>query len=299
MMKIDRLLGITMEMLAEKKVTAPELAEKYEVSTRTIYRDMEAISMAGIPVKVSTGINGGFEIMPGYFLTKQYFSLEELSLIYHFLKGMKKSSEVQSLETIVQKLEVLNTDLSDTQEILFHSMASKTESGYLNALHQSIVNSESIHIEYVDSKMNITERNILVYHLIWESGNWYVEAYCQLRENKRYFKVSRIKSIQKTGIIVTDKPSFVEENHAKEDGFYSQLLFKPSLQLLVEESFPNNWTQTEQGISVEVKFYDLEYAVSLILSFGENVKIIQPNFLKQHFLQTIKQIQSNYEENNL
>lgn len=88
-MKLDRMLGITMELLAKRRVTATELAARFEVSIRTIYRDVDLINQAGIPVASFTGTDGGFELMNGFFLTKQHFSVDDFSVIYNLLKGMK------------------------------------------------------------------------------------------------------------------------------------------------------------------------------------------------------------------
>lgn len=87
-MKLIRSLGIMIELLSKRRVTATDLAARFEVSTRTIYRDIELINQAGVPVVSYTGTDGGFEVMDGYYLTKQYFSLKELSVIYSMLNGM-------------------------------------------------------------------------------------------------------------------------------------------------------------------------------------------------------------------
>ncbi|CAM4253115.1 HTH domain-containing protein [Paenibacillus macerans] len=87
--RLDRLLGITLELMAKKRVTAAQLAGKFEVSVRTVYRDVELINQAGIPVASFTGADGGFELMNGFFLTRQHFSLEDLSVIYSLLKAME------------------------------------------------------------------------------------------------------------------------------------------------------------------------------------------------------------------
>lgn len=81
-MRLDRLLGITLELLAKKRVTAATLAAKFEVSVRTVYRDVELINQAGIPVASFTGADGGFELMDGFYLTRQHFSVDDLSVIY-------------------------------------------------------------------------------------------------------------------------------------------------------------------------------------------------------------------------
>ena len=87
-MKIDRLVGIIMLLLEKERISAQELAEQFEVSPRTIYRDIDAVSMAGIPVRSAPGVGGGFEIMPQYEVDKKIFSNADLSAILMGLSGL-------------------------------------------------------------------------------------------------------------------------------------------------------------------------------------------------------------------
>lgn len=87
-MEIDRLIGIIMIMPDKKRIGAQELADKFEVSTRTIYRDMDAINMAGIPVCSTSGVGGGFEIMQNYKIEKNVFTDADLSAILTGLYGL-------------------------------------------------------------------------------------------------------------------------------------------------------------------------------------------------------------------
>lgn len=293
-MRLDRLLGITMELLSKKKMTASELAEKYEVSVRTIYRDMESISMAGIPIKATTGTAGGFEIMPGYFLSKNYFSLQELGLMYHFFKAIGSVSDHTPFDGVTQKLSALNNQLDETAQVIFKTVATEKESQNIMIFHQAVLESEVLTMQYTDSKGIQTKRHILPYHLIWEDSSWYLEAYCILRKGKRYFKLARIQEVKKSGQFIKTKPEFQEK--AEASGFKTILLFDPSVQSRVNDQFFNEWTKTEDGLILEAEFYDKHYALSVILSYANNVKIIKPDWLKEELISVLKDIQGNYKE---
>lgn len=293
-MRLDRLLGITMELLSKKKMTASELAEKYEVSVRTIYRDMESISMAGIPIKATTGTAGGFEIMPGYFLSKNYFSLQELGLMYHFFKALGAVSENSPFSGVTQKLSALNNQLEETSQVLFKSVATDKEAENLLNLHQAVVEAEVLTIQYIDAHGTRTKRDILPYQLIWEDSSWYLEAYCLLRQAKRYFKLSRIDSVQKSGQYIEKKPELLEE--VRSDGFQTTLLFDYSVQSKVDEQFSGKWVKTEKGLSVETEFYDKQYALSVILSYTNKVKVIEPDWLRKDLVNVLRDIQRKYKE---
>lgn len=291
-MKIDRLLGITMELLSKKKITASEFAEKYEVSVRTIYRDMETIGMAGIPIRSTTGITGGFEIMPGYFLSKNYFSLQELGLMYSFFKSLGMGSENNAFNDVTQKLSALNNQLEETSQIFFKSVATEMEAQNLMAINQAIIESEVLIIQYTDGNGTQTKRNIHPSYLIWEDSSWYLEAYCMLRKNKRYFKLTRIDSIQKSGQFMEIEPTYQEE--VKSTGFRTVLLFDCSVRSKVNEQFFDKWTKTENGLILKTEFYDKEYALSVVLSYGKKVKVIAPDWLQKELVNVLNDIQRKY-----
>lgn len=298
MMKLDRLLGITMELLRQKKVTAPELAKKFEVSVRTIYRDMDTIGQAGIPIMATSGSTGGFELMPGYFLTKQHFSVEELSMIYHFFKALEDSSSPATVGSITQKLATLRPDMAQNTTVLFDSQASPEEAKYLTVIHRAIADSQKLFLTYTDAQDQETKRKIIPYHLLWEKGVWYIEAYCLLRQAKRYFRVSRIEALSLSGKWDAPKPELTDDLCSESLGISTTLAFSSSVKSRVKEQFPNECEVMEQGILVNTIFYDEDYALSVLLSYGQHVKVLSPDHLKNNLLCTIRKIQENYKEEN-
>lgn len=198
-MKLDRLLGITMALLTKKRVTAKELSSRFEVSIRTIYRDIELINQSGIPVTSFSGTDGGFELMNGFFLTKQHFSIDDFSVIYNLLKGMDDAVGGRKYTTLINKLSslqpaLLNEDRQD--KVIFDISASEGEKEIIFSLLKAIDQAKRIIFTYTNTFGQVSIRKINPLNLLWERGTWYIDSYCLLRKDKRYFRVSRMTNFE-------------------------------------------------------------------------------------------------------
>jgi predicted DNA-binding transcriptional regulator YafY len=272
-MKWDRLLGITMELLTKKRVTATELAGRFEVSIRTIYRDVELISRAGIPVASFLGTDGGFELMDGFFLTKQHFSVEDFLVIYHLLKGVEGNAGGKFTE-------------------LMHKLGSLQPA--LMNLYHAINEARVIAFSYTSASGVCSDRQVEPINLYWERGIWYLEGYCLLRKALRVFRVSRISKLEV--LESTFYPRKDSDHMAKEDmkGISVHLRFDLKAQPRVFEQFPAECTHLGTYIDVKTIFYAREYALSVILSFGPKVEIISPSDLRDKLMEQIKEIHRLY-----
>lgn len=178
-MRLDRLLGITLELMAKKRVTAAELADKFEVSVRTVYRDVELINQAGIPVASFTGADGGFELMNGFFLTRQYFSVDDLSVIYSLLKVMEGAMG-GAVSPALRKLASLHPGLANegSQEaVVLGISVPEHERDIVQELFRAIRQSRVVQMAYTSASGSATERILEPLNLLWEKGVWYLEAY--------------------------------------------------------------------------------------------------------------------------
>jgi predicted DNA-binding transcriptional regulator YafY len=295
-MKLDRMLGITMELLSKKRVTASELAARYEVSIRTIYRDIELINQAGIPVASFTGADGGFEMMDGFYLTKQHFSVDDLSVIYSLLKGMDGAMEGKST-AIMNKLSSLQPALlkgGSRDRIVFDMTTSEQERAIVRPLLEAIQRSRVICFSYSDASGASSQRRVEPLTLYWERGAWYLEGFCLSRKAKRIFKISRFSRFE-----VTDEQFHPRDNsaHPREEeaqGMKAHLRFDLKARPRVLEQFKGEYTIEDGYIDVHTIFYSKEYALSVILSYGSKVKIISPEELKDDVMQTLQDIQKLY-----
>lgn len=294
-MKFDRLLGITMALLTKRRVTATELASRFEVSIRTIYRDIELINLSGIPVTSFSGTDGGFELMSGFFLTKQYFSIDDFSVIYNLLKEMDGAVGGREYTTIINKLSTLQPALllEDRQDkIIFDMSASEEEKEIIFPLLKAIDQTKRIEFTYTNAFGHESTRKIDPLNLLWERGTWYIDSYCLLRKDKRYFRVSRITNLEVLEEPFTRKIQYKRLD--QEHGTNTHLRFALSAQPRVFEQFAGEFTLHGDFIDVQTIFYSREYAISVILSYAEKVEIISPVELKNDLMQKINDIQKVY-----
>ncbi|OZU89057.1 transcriptional regulator [Virgibacillus indicus] len=295
-MRLDRLLGITIELLTKKRVTATELASRFEVSVRTIYRDIELINQAGIPVTSFSGTDGGYEIMDGFFLTKQHFSIDDFSVIYNLLKSADGAIGGQQFISLINKISSLQPSLSNAErqdKIIFDLSASEEEKEIIRIIMEAIDQSKRIALTYTNATGQISERKIEPLNLLWERGIWYLDGYCLSRKDKRYFRVSRMSNLK-----VLEEQFYLRADYkrpvVREQGTNVHLRFDLSAQERVLEQFPVEFTHHGDFIDVKTIFYSRDYAISVILSYGKNIKIISPDDLKDDLIQTINDIQKVY-----
>ncbi|WP_019535192.1 helix-turn-helix transcriptional regulator [Paenibacillus ginsengihumi] len=293
-MRLDRLLGITLELMARKRVTAAELAAN-EVSVRTIYRDVELINQAGIPVASFTGADGGFELMNGFFLTRQHFSADDLSIIYTLLKAMEGAMGGPAA-TAMRKLASLHPALANegSREVVLDMTAPERDRDIVHRLFQAIRQSRVAEIVYMSASGTQSERRVEPLNLLWEKGVWYLEAYCLQHQAKRYFRVSRIVRLDVAETTFAPRRFPDEPEQGAASGIQAHLRFDLSASMRVLEQFPGECTVQGDRIDVHTTFYTKEYALSVIVSYGTKVDIVSPVELRNDVIDHIEAIRRHY-----
>ena len=191
----SRLLQILFILLEKGSVTAPELAEKFEVSARTIYRDIDALSAAGIPVYAVRGKGGGIFIQENYVLDRTLFSDTEQREILLALQsltltaGSETSPLVSKLSMLFKKeqLDWMEIDFSDWTGLRTH---------LFDELQRAILSKKVIQISYLSSKGQFTERELEPLKLVFRDKAWYLYAFCRLRDECRLFKITRMRDLR-------------------------------------------------------------------------------------------------------
>ncbi len=204
-MKIDRLVSIIMILLEKDRIGAQELADMFEVSPRTIYRDIDTINMAGIPVFSTSGVGGGFEIMQNYKIEKKVFSAGDLSAI---LMGLSSLSNIVRGDELVNALAKVKSFIpaDRAKDIEFKAnqiyidlsqwIGNRNIQSYLEIVKTALHDSKLLTFEYADRYGNRTVRKAEPYQLVLKSSHWYLQGYCHKREDFRLFKLSRISNLQ-------------------------------------------------------------------------------------------------------
>ncbi|PLK46038.1 YafY family protein [Emticicia sp. TH156] len=207
MNRIDRLMAIVTTLQSKKYVSAESIAEKYEISVRTVYRDIKALGELGIPVGFEN--QKGYFVVPGYFLPPVAFSIEEanaLLLMESVTIGFADKSIRKHYSSALSKVKaVLRTSQKEKIDMLTDNIRLQipqrlnNDFEYLSSIQNAIIARNILEITYVNNKEESSKRQVEAIGLVFYAFSWHMIAWCHLREEYRDFKVSRICSIQDTG----------------------------------------------------------------------------------------------------
>jgi predicted DNA-binding transcriptional regulator YafY len=300
-MKIDRLIGIITVLLREQKVTAPYLAKKFEVSRRTINRDIEDICKAGIPVVTEQGYNGGISVAQGYKIDKALLSDKDLKMLFTGLKGLDSVLISPQSDSIAEKFAVKNNAVVSENILIDLSSHYKTSlAPKIEEIRFAIDNCRLIEFDYFYSKGSM-KRIIEPYLIVFQWSAWYVFGYCQLREDFRMFKLNRLWNLTVMG-----KKYIPREFNQDKIDFNS--CWTPEFHLIaeVDQSFKyrlideygiNCYAENENGtLHFETYFTSYNELLIWVQSFGDEIKVIEPDCLRKDLLEKAKKIVELYSE---
>ena len=292
-MQIDRLIQIVFLLLSYENITAKRLAEELCVSTRTIYRDINVLSIAGIPILSKKGYRGGLSLLQGFSLDKSYFTLEEQSNIVQALQILKSSNYPDADKTLSKVAGLFSHHLqSEWLEIDFSYWGSpEKERNNITALERALINKYVITFTYFNTELTITNQIVEPLKMMFKSHAWYLIGYSQHKNDIRTYKMSRIRELQITdrlferelpeGFSIT--PAYKEEYNAP----IFILHFSEKIAYKVYDEFQEKYIKKLDDGTLEVTFrYQLsDWTFLYLLSFGEYVEIIEPvearNILKE------------------
>lgn len=286
-MKLDRLLAITMTLLNQPRVSATELAQRFEVSLRTIYRDMDSINQAGIPIVSFPGSDGGYEIMSNFRIDKQILSLDDFSAIYTALRGARSATDNLNIDTLLEKLGALapnkpHSGMGTNVDLDFTPTPNDKEK--IGPLHQAIKDLHVVQFEYLDNKGTETERKIEPMGLFLKGYVWYVYGYCLTRANIRVFRLSRIlrlRSLSETFVRREFTLEDVEQQFMSRANFAKvsvALRFSPEVKTRVRDEFGFDQitSNPDSTLSVTAHYSSTDRALQDILSYSSYVTIVEP-----------------------
>lgn len=306
-MKIERLLGIVVYLLNREIVNANILAEKFEVSTRTIQRDIETLNLAGIPIISIQGINGGYGIIDSFKLDKQLASTEDYQFIITALMGMNSAYNNKKIETTLEKiLSISKQEKSMNTKVKIDFSASregKNIDEYIKIIENAIDKETVIEFEYTNSYGNKTLREVEPIGVIYKWHAWYILGYCSDKKDYRQFKVVRMRKLIKLDKSFSIKHENIDNllsQHEKQDNqkyVDVKILCKEEIRISIEEYFPNakiienedgNFLLQFRGVMNEV------FWKGLLFTYGDKIRIIEPEELKIEFMSKAKEIISMY-----
>lgn len=284
-MEQSRLFKIVYHLLEKGKSTAPELAEKFEVSIRTIYRDLDTISAAGIPIYATQGKGGGIFIMQDFVLNKSLLSEQEKEQILMALQGISATEHNQTDELLMKLSGLFQSKVTNWIEVDFSEWYKNTPNyDVFNLIKNAIFNQYTITFSYFAREGNYSNRTVEPIKLIFKNKDWYLYGFCLLRNDFRFFKLTRIKDLEISSdtFIREVKSSHEIETVIKNKNFiHAKLKFSPKVAFRVYDEFTDNVSKDNQGnLYVNIDLPDNETLFSYILSFGDNIEILEPDYLR-------------------
>ena len=296
-MQESRLFKIMYHLIDKGHATAPELAKEFEVSVRTIYRDIDALSGAGIPVYAEKGRSGGIYLMDGFVLDKAILSEEEKQEILVALQSINVTQNISSSQTLQKLSAIFNLNSENWLEVDFSRWGNQeSDNNKFELLKSAIIHCNSVKIHYASSYEVISERVIQPCKLVYKAKAWYLKAFCTEKQDWRVFKLNRILDLE-----VLDE-SFSPHNYPNplddsgEDYNQITLRFPKEMAYRVYDEFDQAQIQRQKNgdFIVSANMPEDAWLVGFLLSFGTQVDIISPVSLKKMIAEQAKRI---YEKN--
>ena len=294
----NRLFEIIYILMEKKKVTAKELAKKFEVSTRTIYRDIEILSSANIPIYMSQGKDGGIGILDEYIFNKAILSEEDQNQILFALQGMKKISG-QEDRNVLEKLSLLfNKKVNNWIKVDFSNWGKESfQDNKFDIIKSAILNKQLIEFVYYNSFGEETKRIVEPLQIYFKDKSWYLISYCRLKEDYRIFKITRIKQIKILDEhFERDLPKASKEEKSDFKSVLLELEISKEMAYRVYDEFEYyEIAKKENGdFIVKIEFPENEWVYGYILSFGEYLKVLSPNRVKDIIRIKLQNTLKNY-----
>lgn len=309
-MKVDRLISIIMILLDKERVGAQELADIFEVSPRTIYRDIDAINMAGIPVRGASGVGGGFEIMQNYKVDKKVFSTTDLSAILmglsslsNMMRGSELINALAKVKSFIPADQAKDIELKANQIYIDLSpwMGSINIQPYLEIIKTALQESKLISFDYADRYGNKTARTAEPYQLVLKSSHWYFQGYCHKRNAFRLFRLSRISNLQ------MNEETFTPREYQKPQLDFADILasMQTKIKIRIHSSVMDRVLDycTYEDFSpdgnehyiVNFPFIENEYYYNILLSFGDKCECLEPLHIRTEMKRRLYNIAAIYE----
>lgn len=302
-MQISRLFRIVYILLDKKIVTAKKLAEYFEVSVRTIYRDVDTLSQAGIPIYTSRGKNGGISLMEDFILNKSLLSEKEQNEILLGLQSLSATKFLKEEETISKISSLFQKEAASWIEIDFSGWAyDDTVERQFELLRKAILERRRIVFQYYNAEGEASERKAEPIKLIFKQKEWYFYAFCLNKKDYRIFKISRMENLSITEYFF-ETHSLVNQISMKENDFSNltfislKLIFSEKAAYRVFDEFPKDKIKKQKNGSflVEISYPDNNWVISYLLSFGSEVEVIEPLTLREQMKINLKKMLEKYD----
>ncbi|MCL1787996.1 MAG: YafY family transcriptional regulator [Defluviitaleaceae bacterium] len=299
-MQVNRLFDIIYILLNKKTATAKELAGRFNVSTRTIYRDVDTLSLAGIPIYTEKGKGGGISLLPDFVLNKSILSDREQDEILSALQGL---SLIQSGDTgqVLQRLSgIFNKTATKWLEVDFSDW-SFTGGEVFEHLKNAILERKIARFDYYSTYGEKTHRHIEPMQLWFKSRAWYIKGFCLAKQDMRLFKLSRIRNLTIAGDtfaerdLLAPRPAAEAAPRAGKD-VALRLHISQEMTYRVLDEFADDMVekQPDGSFMVNVTWPEDEWVYGYILSYGRHMKVLSPEYIQKIVKDEAQKIVAQY-----
>ena len=309
-MKIYRLVSIIMILLEKERIGAQALADMFEVSPRTIYRDIDAINMAGIPVLSTSGVGGGFEIMQNYKIDKKVFSAADLSAILaglsslsNMMRGDELANALAKVKSFIPADRARDIELKANQIHIDLSpwMGDGEVQPHLESIKTALQEIRLLSFDYADRYGNKTARTAEPYRLVLKGSRWYFQGYCHKRGDFRLFRLSRITNMQ------IQKESFTPRDCPKPQLDFADVLAtaQTDIKLRIHISamdraldycaYERFAPDGDEHYVVSFPFVENDYYYNILFGFGDKCECLEPLHIRAEMKRRIRGMAAIYE----
>ena len=297
-MKDNRLFRILYYILEKGKVTASELADKFEVSVRTIYRDIDSISSAGIPIYALQGKGGGIEIAEDFVLSKSLLSENEKQQIMSALQGLDNTTTQHENELLTKLSALFKMKNTSWIEVDFNNWQNnKMYEKTFNDIKFAILSKNIISFTYFSSNEKETYRSVKPVRLLFKSQDWYLYAFCLFRNDFRYFKLSRIKNLE----IYTEKfddnfeDVILKKEMPHENTVNIKVKFDRKVAFRVYDELNGEITEDNDGnLYIEIEIPNDYNLYNYIFSFGDGAEVLEPKEIRMQIKEMVNKMAEKY-----
>ncbi|MGN1167363.1 MAG: helix-turn-helix transcriptional regulator [Lachnospiraceae bacterium] len=300
-MKIDRQIGILSVLLQQESITAPQLAEKFEVSRRTIQRDMEDLCKAGIPIQTTQGVGGGIRIMEGFAMDRTLLTSKDMKMILAGLRSLDSVSGSNYYGQLMEKIKPGSSSMitgSDSILIDLSSWSKDRLAPNISLVLDAIDERRLLSFDYY-APTGETKREVEPYYLIFKWSSWYVYGFCRARQEFRMFKLNRMGEItcleQKFQLREVPAPDLSISKLYPSNIEVKALVDASMKWRLIEEYGPCCFEESEEGkLLFHGDYSDIESLFTWVLTFGDRMEILEPVELREELLRVATNMKNIY-----
>ncbi len=300
-MQINRLFEIVYILLNKKSVTARELAERFEVSVRTIYRDIDALSSAGIPVYASQGKGGGISLLDDYVLDKSVLSENEQNEILYALHSLTIAQAPEADELLSRLGSLFNKTDTGWLEVDFSPWGSdKNRTGQFTVIKNAILNRQVIEFNYFNSSGEKSSRRVEPAKLVFKVNAWYLQGFCLTKNTGRFFKITRMSDVRMTQEtfserIAEESPESGQEQKSREWIAVCLKISARGIYRVYDEFDEKDITKNHDGsFTVTASLPENKWLIRYILSFGADIEVLAPQNIRDMVRSELAGIMSKY-----